>query len=89
MEIFQKDSLVCLIDLCDLVISTDNITIRLAGSINKETWVMLPKVPQFFYLLDRSDCVWLPSLKLYRQDKRSNWSNMLLDIKNDLLKKYN
>ena len=83
------DSLVCLIDLCDLVISTDNITIRLAGSINKETWVMLPKVPQFFYLLDRSDCVWLPSLKLYRQDKRSNWSNMLLEIKNDLLKRYN
>ena len=83
------DSLLCLIDLCDLVISTDNITIRLAGSINKETWTMLPQVPQFFYMVDRSDCLWLPSLKLYRQDKRSNWSNMLLEIKNDLLKRYN
>ena len=83
------DSLVCLIDLCDLVISTDNITIRLAGSINKETWVMLPKIPQFFYQLDRSDCLWLPSLKLYRQDKRSDWSKMLLKIKNDLLNRYN
>ena len=83
------DSLLCLIDLCDLVISTDNITIRLAGSINKETWTMLPQVPQFFYMLDRSDCLWLPSLKLYRQDKRSNWSNMLIEIKNDLLKRYN
>ena len=83
------ESLTYIIDLCDLVISTDNITIRLSGSIGKETWVMLPQVPQFFYLLNRSDCLWLPSLKLYRQDKRSNWSNVLIEIKNELLKRYN
>ena len=83
------DALTSLIDLCDLVISTDNITIRLSGSINKETWVMLPSVPQFFYLLDRSDCLWYPSLKLYRQDIRANWSGMLSKIRNDLLKRYN
>lgn len=82
------DALVSLIDLCDLVISTDNITIRLSGSINKETWVMLPYVPQFFYLLDKSDCLWLPSLKLYRQNKRANWSGMLSKIKKDLVKRY-
>ena len=82
------DSLLSLIDLCDLVISTDNVTIRLSGSINKETWVMLPNVSQFFYLLDRSDCLWFPSLKLYRQDKRADWSNMLSKIRNDLLKRY-
>ena len=82
------DSLLSLIDLCDLVISTDNVTIRLSGSINKETWVMLPNVSQFFYLLDRSDCLWFPSLKLYRQDKRADWTGMLSKIRNDLLKRY-
>ena len=82
------DAFVSLIDLCDLVISTDNITIRLSGSINKETWVMLPYVPQFFYLLDKSDCLWFPSLKLYRQNKRANWSGMLSNMKKDLIKRY-
>ena len=71
-----------------MVISTDNVTIRLSGSINKETWVMLPNVSQFFYLLDRSDCLWFPSLKLYRQDKRADWTGMLSKIRNDLLKRY-
>ena len=33
----------CLIDLCDLVISTDNVTVRLSGSINKETWIINSK----------------------------------------------
>ena len=82
------DSLLSLIDLCDLVISTDNITIRLSGSINKDTWVMLPSVPQFFYLLDRPDCLWHPSLKFYRQEKRGSWSSILLKIRDDLLKRY-
>ena len=82
------DSLLSLIDLCDLVISTDNITIRLSGSINKDTWVMLPSVPQFFYVLDRSDCLWHPSLKFYRQEKRGSWSSILLKIRDDLLKRY-
>jgi len=82
------ESLLSLIDLCDLIISTDNTTIRLSGSINKETWVMLPDVSQFFYLLERSDCLWFPSLKLYRQDKRADWTGMLSKIRNDLLKRY-
>ena len=83
------DALTCLIDLCDLVVSTDNVTVRLSGAINKDTWLILPDIHLFFYLLNRSSCLWYPSLKLYRQDKRSNWSKMLLEIKNDLLDRYN
>ena len=82
------DGLVSLIDLCDLVISTDNVTIQLSGSINKETWALIPHVPHFFYQLNRSDCIWYPSITLYRQQKRAQWSGILDNIRQDLIKKY-
>ncbi len=83
------DALTSLIDLCDLVISTDSVTVRLSGAINKETWLLIPSVSTFFYLQDRSDCVWSPCVKLYRQDKRTNWSNILNNMRQDLIKRYN
>ncbi len=83
------DALTSLIDLCDLVISTDSVTVRLSGAINKETWLLIPSVSTFFYLQDRSNCVWSPCVKLYRQDKRTNWSNILNNMRQDLIKRYN
>ena len=83
------DALTSLIDLCDLVICTDSVTVRLSGAINKETWLLIPKVSTFFYLQDRSDCLWSPCIKLYRQDKRANWSNILNNMRQDLIKRYN
>ena len=36
------DGLAALIEVCDLVVSTSNVTIHMAGALAKETWVMLP-----------------------------------------------
>ena len=46
------DGLAALIELCDLVVSTSNVTIHLAGALGKETWVLLPYVA-IWWLLDR------------------------------------
>ena len=67
------DGLAALIEVCDLVVSTSNVTIHLAGALAKETWVLLPYVANFWWLLDRSDSIWYPSLKLYRQKKFKDW----------------
>ena len=52
------DGLAALIEICDLVVSTSNITIHLAGALGKETWVSLPFVANFWWLLDRTDSIW-------------------------------
>jgi len=83
------DALTSLIDLCDLVISTDSVTVKLSGAINKETWLLIPNVSTFFYQLNRKDCLWFPSIKLYRQDKRDSWTNILNNMRQDLIKRYN
>ena len=82
------DGLAALIENCDLVVSTSNVTIHLAGALGKETWVLLPYVANFWWLLDRSDSIWYPTLKLYRQKKFQNWSNVVLELKKDLNRKF-
>ena len=81
------DGLAALIEMCDLVVSTSNITIHLAGALGKETWVLLPYVANFWWLLDRTDSVWYPSLKLYRQKKFGDWESLNLDLRQDLIRK--
>ena len=39
------DGLAALIEACDLVVSTSNVTIHLAGALGKDTWVLLPLFP--------------------------------------------
>ena len=47
------DGLAALIEVCDLVVSITNVTVHLAGALAKETWVLLPYVANFWWLLDR------------------------------------
>ncbi len=82
------DGLAALIEVCNLVVSTSNVTIHLAGALAKETWVMLPYVANFWWLLDRTDSIWYPSLKLYRQKKLGDWVGINLDLRRHLKKRF-
>ncbi len=78
------DGLAALIEACDLIVSTSNVTIHLAGALGKETWVLLPYVANFWWLLNRTDSIWYPTLKLYRQEKYNEWDDTLKNISEDL-----
>src|SRR5208282_5466794 len=62
-----------LVERLDLIISVDTAVTHLAGAQNKPTWVLIPRRNNFFWLLDRSDSPWYPSLRLFRQTKSSDW----------------
>ncbi len=81
------DGLAALIEVCDLVVSITNVTVHLAGALAKNTWVLLPYVPNFWWLLDRPDSIWYPSLTLYRQPKLNDWDSVYVSIRTDLNKK--
>ena len=80
------DGLAALIEVCDLVISTTNVTVHMAGALAKETWVLLPYVANFWWLLERTDSIWYPSLTLYRQPKLDDWDSVYASIRKDLEK---
>ena len=49
---------------------------------------MLPRVlVNFWWLIERTDSIWYPSLKLYRQSKLDDWDSVYGSIKKDLQSK--
>lgn len=52
----------------DLVISTSNSTVHVAGSMNIPTWLLLPygRGALWYWFLRRSDSPWYPSIKITR-----------------------
>ena len=81
------DGLAALIEVCDLVVSTSNVTVHLAGALAKETWVLLHYVSIYYWLSERTDSIWYPSLTLYRQPTLDDWDSVYVSIRRDLRNK--
>ena len=83
------EGLAALIEVCDLVVSTSSVTIHMAGALAKETWVLLHYVSIYFWLLDRPDSIWYPSVSLYRQTKPDDWDSVYVSIRKDMKRELN
>ena len=64
----------------DLIISADTSVAHLAGAIHHPTWVLLPKIPDWRWLLNREDSPWYPSIRLFRQKEPGNWSDVFTEV---------
>lgn len=73
-----------LIESVDLVVSTCTSVPHLSAAMGKETWILLPYVPDWRWLLDREDSPWYPSVKLYRQSTVNDWNSVLERVRVDL-----
>ena len=68
----------------DLVISVDTSVAHLSGALGQRTWVLLPHLPDWRWLMQRSDSPWYPSARLYRQAQARDWSAPLAQLALDL-----
>ena len=78
------DGLAALIEVCDLVISTSNVTIHMAGAVAKDAWALLHYVTLYYWMVERTDSIWYPSLTLYRQPTLDDWDSVYVSIRKDL-----
>jgi len=62
---------------CDLVITSDTAVAHLAGGMGKATWLLLKKVPDWRWGLFGNTTFWYPSMRLFRQQERNDWHEVL------------
>jgi len=68
----------------DLLITSDTALAHLAGALGVPAWVALKYVPDWRWLLERSDNPWYPSLRLFRQPRPGDWPATFADIHREL-----
>ena len=69
-----------LVNQLDLVICIDTAVAHLAGALNRPTWLLLPYNADFRWLRDRNDSPWYPSMRLFRQTARNDWSSVVEQV---------
>jgi tetratricopeptide (TPR) repeat protein len=68
----------------DLIITIDTSVAHMAGALNRPTWVLLPMVPDWRWLLERSQTPWYPGMRLFRQTRRDGWAPVMARVSSAL-----
>jgi tetratricopeptide (TPR) repeat protein len=68
----------------DLVVTSDTSTAHLAGALGVPVWVALPTLPDWRWMLDRSDSPWYRTMRLFRQTQAGNWTDVFAWIAEEL-----
>jgi tetratricopeptide (TPR) repeat protein len=69
-----------LISGLDVVVTIDTAVAHLAGALGKPVWVLLPRLPDWRWLLERRDSPWYPTARLFRQSGEADWDVVVSDV---------
>ncbi|WP_210332598.1 tetratricopeptide repeat protein [Methylosinus sp. H3A] len=75
---------VAVMESLDLVISCDTSIAHLAGALARPVWLAVKYVPDWRWMLDRTDSPWYPTMRLFRQQTRDDWRSVFSDIESAL-----
>lgn len=81
------DDTAAVISGLDLVISVDTSVMHLAASLGKETWGLLPYVPDWRWGLASNSTCWYPTLRLFRQSSPGGWEGVFSAVRDELGRK--
>jgi hypothetical protein len=73
------DSAAIMVNL-DLVITSDTALPHLAGALGVPVWLMLPKTPDWRWLLDRADSPYYSTMRLFRQEVANEWPGVIKQV---------
>ena len=74
-----------LVNQLDLVVSVDSSVAHLAGAMGKPVWILLPANADWRWMMDRKDSPWYPTMRLFRQTKLGDWSDVFDAVKEALM----
>jgi tetratricopeptide (TPR) repeat protein len=82
----EIDKLSSLINACDFVITTSNVTAHIAGALNKKTYLFVPFTDGklWYWGIKDKSCLWYPSIRILRSENHLGWDQPICNLK-DLL----
>ena len=83
-ELTDYEDTAAVIGQLDMVLTVDTSVAHLAGALGVPVWTLLPKNPDWRWLLDRDDSPWYPSMTLFRQKERGSWPEVIERIESEL-----
>ena len=75
-----------LVELMDIVVTVDTSVAHLAGAMSKPTWVLLSYHSDWRWLLNTDRSPWYDSVRLFRQEIKEPWANVVQTLKLELAK---
>ncbi|HST62728.1 MAG TPA: tetratricopeptide repeat protein [Longimicrobium sp.] len=64
----------------DLVITNDTSIAHLVGALGKPVWVVLPRQECWRWQRDRDDCLWYPTMRLFRRGWNASWDETFAGV---------
>lgn len=69
------------IEHLDLIIMTDSAVAHLAASLGKPVWVLVDHCPYWYFAGETSESAWYPTMRLFRQQHRNDWTSVIREIR--------
>ncbi len=79
-DTIEFTQMAALIDALDLVITIDTGAAHLAAALGAKTWVLLRHAGDWRYGITGENCVWSPTMRLFRQDESRRWEPVFKQI---------
>jgi hypothetical protein len=89
VDIFNDiDSLFSLVDACDFVVTSSNVTVHISGSLGKKTYLLIPNGNSklWYWHEKHTRSLWYPSVQIFTQLANSDWEKPLTDVYEKILK---
>ncbi|QWD68083.1 tetratricopeptide repeat protein [Polynucleobacter sp. VK25] len=92
IDLFKNiDGLLSIIQACDLIVTTSNVTAHLAGALGKTTFLLVPySAGRIWYWHEEAISSWYPSVTLHSQGQNFEWNgainNIASKLKNEIYK---
>lgn len=73
-HIENMNDVALILEKMDLVIAVDTSIAHLAASLGIDTWVAIPKKPDYRWMLKKKTTPWYPTMRLFRQTEIDDWN---------------
>ncbi len=68
----------------DLLVTSDTAAAHLAGGLGVPVWLVLGKACEWRWMNDRTDSPWYPTMRLFRQSRQGDWSDVFRAMQREL-----